>query len=188
MSMLLICFFFYTPVWYFTSVIYISTRNNAEYYYTYHKETVIQCYLTDKIVNIVTYMNMLFSCLIPFVCLIVCSILLIYSIRIIRSNINRSNQQLSEANLITLKKDNQFEITILALDCIFLLFYFPYNLLAIIQTIYVSEDLNLIKILFVANYVLEYVYYFGFASNFIVFVSVNKMFREEFIVVFKTIF
>ena len=187
-SILLICFFFYTPVWHFTSVIYISTRNNAEYYYTYHKETVIQCYLTDKIVNIVTYMNMLFSCLIPFVCLIVCSILLIYSIRIIRSKINRSNQQLSEANLITLKKDNQFEITILALDCIFLLFYFPYNLLAIIQTIYVSEDLNLIKILFVANYVLEYVYYFGFASNFIVFVSVNKMFREEFIVVFKKIF
>ena len=63
MSMLLICFFFYTPVWYFTSVIYISTRNNAEYYYTYHKETVIQCYLTEKIVNIVTFMNMLFSCL-----------------------------------------------------------------------------------------------------------------------------
>jgi hypothetical protein len=189
MSILLICFFFYTPVWYFTSVIYILTSNDGQYafYYTYRNETVIQCYLTEKIVSIVTYMNMLFSCLIPFVCLIVCSILLIYSIRIIRSKINRSNQQLSEANLITLKKDNQFAITILALDCIFLLFYFPYNILAIFQSFFVSDDFNLIEIVYFAKYVLEYVYYFGFASNFIVFISVNKMFREEFIVVLKSI-
>ncbi len=189
MSILLICFFYYTPLWYFTKVIYILTSSDGQYafYYTYRNETVIYCHLKEEIASIVTYMNMPFSCLIPFVCLIVCSILLIYSIRIIRLNISRSNQQLSEANLITLKKDNQFAVTILALDCIFLLFYFPYNILAIFQVFYVSDDFNLIQNIFFAKDVLEYVYYFGFASNFIVFMSVNKMFRGEFIVVLKSI-
>jgi hypothetical protein len=185
-GILLTCFFYYTPVWYYTEVIYISTNNNNpqyDYYYTYHNGTIGQCYLNENIVNIITFMNMAFSCLIPFVCLLTCSIQLILSIRLLRLRIINSNQS-CEINLETLKKDKEFAITILTLDCIFLLFCFPYNFLVFFEYFYQSNDLLTSNILFYLYYVLLYLYYLGFGSNLFIYLSVNKMFRDEFISLF----
>jgi hypothetical protein len=129
-GIMLTCFFYYTPVWYYTEVIYISTNNNNpkyDYYYTYHNGTVGQCYLNENIVNIITFMNMAFSCLIPFVCLLTCSIQLILSIRLLRLRINQNHS--SVINLATLNKDKEFAVTILTLDCIFLLIIFCFILI-----------------------------------------------------------
>lgn len=184
-GVMLTCFFYYTPVWYYTEVIYISTNNNNpqyDYYYTYHNGTIGQCYLNENIVKIITFMNMAFSCLIPFVCLLTCSIQLILSIRLLRLRINQNHS--SVINLATLNKDKEFAVTILTLDCIFLLFYFPYNFMVFFEYFYQTTDLVTNNILFHFNYVLLYLYYLGFGSNLFIYLSVNKMFRDEFISLF----
>jgi hypothetical protein len=188
-SILLTCFFYYTPVWYYTEVIYITTNNNNnnsqyDYYYTYHNGTIGQCYLNENIVKVITFMNMPFSCLMPFLCLIMCSIQLIHSIRLLRLRIINQTNQSSEINLETLKKDKEFALTTLTLDCIFLLFYFPYNFLIFFEYFYQSTDLFTNIILFHFNCVLLFLYYLGFGSNLFIYLSVNKMFRDEFISLF----
>lgn len=175
MLILVICFFYYTPTWYNYSIRYYTLGSqDYAYYLTERNNTIGVCYVDAKIQEITYYMNMIFSCIIPFICLLCCSFLLIYSIRLLRLRTAQNENS-------TDNSDKQFAMTILFLDLFFLLLYFPYNILNIFCYFYNTTNIQEAIIIENINYVLACLYYLSFSVNIIVYSIINKMFRDEFI-------
>jgi hypothetical protein len=177
MLILVVCFFYYTPTWYNYSIRYYTLGSQEyAYYLTEHNNTIGVCYVDPNIQEITYYINMIFSCIIPFIFLICCSLLLIYSIRLLRLRIPQNENSTHTAN-----SDKQFAMTILFLDLFFLLLYFPYNFLNIYCYFYNTTNIQEAIIIGHITYVLACLYYLSFSVNIIVYSIINKMFRDEFI-------
>jgi len=174
---LLYCKIFITLIYILPSysawILVLGSQDYA-YYLTERNNTIGVCYVDAKIQEITYYMNMIFSCIIPFICLLCCSFLLIYSIRLLRLRTAQNENS-------TDNSDKQFAMTILFLDLFFLLLYFPYNILNIFCYFYNTTNIQEAIIIENINYVLACLYYLSFSVNIIVYSIINKMFRDEFI-------
>ena len=86
------CFFYYSIDWLFFRMTYVVFRNDSiEYYDSMVNESTAYCVIDDNLFKINSYMNMFFSCLIPFIALITSSSLVIYSMTILRRRISQTN-------------------------------------------------------------------------------------------------
>jgi len=174
----LICFFFYSIDWLFYKMTYVVFFNNSiDYYDSMVSESVAVCYIDNSFFNANTYMNIFFSCLIPFIALITSSLLIIYSMTTLRRRISLPNSN-SAIFKKREKRDFQFARTILLLDLIFLAFNFPFQFFFILSnyfqvTIYGTN-------LYTIQMYLLYLYYSGSAINFLVYIVFNLNFRSEF--------
>jgi len=119
------CFFYYSIDWLFFRMTYVVFLNDSIKNYDYMvNESIAVCFMDDNLFKINSYMNMFFSCLIPFIALITSSSLVIYSMTILRRGISQTNSAMFKKRK---KRDLQFARTILLLDIIFLIFNFPFQ-------------------------------------------------------------
>lgn len=162
----------YSPVW---NVYYLPTQN-----FTLLKNgsvlaknitNLAYCYITDDVGYIVYWINLIFAVLIPFVLLIVSSVLIIYSMRVLTNHFakNISDNQIHNRRE---KRDLDYTLIILSLDIIFLVCNFPYKFLLTLTMI----DYN-----YMIYFVLYYLYYLGYSINLLNYLVVNRSFRNIFI-------
>jgi len=170
--------FYYYTQWLDYQVTYVS-------YDSMNNQTLALCYINDKSHEIGSLMDAVYSCLTPFIALITSSILIIYTLK--QSRLRFRSAQNSEAAQRREKKDYEFAKTILSLDIIFLLFHFPYSFFAVIRAYFVtiSPISPFYDAYMIIQYFILYLYYIGYANNFIIYMIFNKNFRSEFLNLFK---
>ncbi len=170
------CFFYYSINWIFFKITFVVFSNESiDYYESMVNESIAVCYIDNSIFEIASYMNVFFSCLIPFIALITSSLLIIYSMTKLRRRISHPN---STSNKKREKRDFEFARTILSLDLIFLLFKFPFNFFILASNYFtVHWNSGLIKDVAVS---LLYFNYIGTGINFLVYILFNHNFRSEF--------
>jgi len=115
-------------------------------------------------------MNMPFAVFVPFCCLLVCSVLIIYSLNVLRKRLARSSTN-PLINRRREKRDMDYARTILFMDIAFLFFFFPYTFLLVIANYFEYNSY--------AAIVLFYIYYIGFGINILIYLIANKAFRAE---------
>ena len=184
--LLLVCIFYYSPDWIYYELEYATLVNYSYYVYTdiFANQTVSTCHIDQNLFIITSYMNAFFASIIPFFILITSSILITYSMWVIRKRMN-SNSMNSAVARRRSQRDFQFACTILSLDVIFLLFYFPNALYLIITNYFPSNAYS--YSLVILQEVLGYFYQFSSGYNIFVFLLFNKLFRSEFLELLKVI-
>jgi len=132
------------------------------------------CNLSDFYTVLVYVMNMPFAVFVPFILLITSSLLIIYSMNLLRKRINMHNNNNSSNKDILKrrqKRDLDYAKTILFLDITFLIFYFPYLLIIVIGNYYTDYDGYAALVFF-------FLYYIGFGNNIFVYLAASKSFRK----------
>ena len=119
-----------------------------------------------------------FAVFVPFVLLITSSVLIIYSMTLLRRRINMYNINSADTNKRREKRDWDYARTILFLDITFLIFYFPYVLILIIGNYLTDYDSYAVLVFF-------YIYYIGFGNNIFVYLAASTTFRKELNLIFS---
>ncbi len=114
--------------------------------------------------DLTAFMDLVNSTLIPFIFMLVCSLVLIKFVFTARRKIKKRNTSTEQKRLL---KDIQFSLTIMLLNADFMVFNLPVCVIQIIQ----SE----------MSFYVEMFFYAQFANNFIILLCCNKMFRDEFL-------
>jgi hypothetical protein len=173
----IVTFFYYHGQWLYFKVIYAAFINETFVYYdSMTSESQPYCYIDNAIFEIQSLMDAIFTCVTPFIALITCSFLIIYALKQARLRL-RSSQNATTARRRE-QKDFEFAKTILSLDVLFLFFHFPYPIFIIIQTYitFINREIGM-----TIQYAFIYLYYIGYANNFIIYFTFNKDFRAEFL-------
>ena len=144
-------------------------------------ESIAVCFMDDNLFKINSYMNMFFSCLIPFIALITSSSLVIYSMTILRRRISQTNSAMFKKRK---KRDLQFARTILLLDIIFLIFNFPFQFFLIVLNYF--PDVWYTNSLYNIEPYLLYLYYIRPGFHFFIYIIFNINFRSEFFKLIET--
>ena len=119
----IICFFSYCIVWLYEKRTYAVVLNDSYVNYdTYVNDSFPVCYIEINLYNKLTYVNIAFDCLTPFILMIIQSIMIIYSMRVARLRILHSSSAHAKKRI---QRDFQFAQTILLLDLTFFVFKFP---------------------------------------------------------------
>lgn len=163
----LICLFWYCKIWLEYEIKFYKFVNST-LVRSSERTNIAACVLNAQSMLEIYIMDMPFSIFVPFLLLIACSIIIIWTMRQVRI---RLNQHSTEINKKREKRNLNYAKTILSLDIIFLLFNFPYGFLQIIGN-YIEYD-------WTAALVLFYIYYIGFGINFFTYLAFNKTFRRE---------
>ena len=184
-TFILTVFYYYTQ-WLDYQVSYVALVNLTYVYYdSMNNQTLALCYINDKSYDIGSLMDAVYSFLTPFIALITSSILIIYTLK--QSRLRLRLAQNSAAAQRREKKDYEFAKTILSLDIIFLLFHFPLSFFAVIRAYFenISPISPFYNAYMIIQYFILYLYYIGYANNFIIYLIFNKNFRSEFLNLFK---
>lgn len=139
---------------------------------TIYNITVTDClYQTILIAQICTFFDFVNSTLLPFLVMLVCSIMLIVYIFRTRKNISSKKCLKNERN--RMQKDIRFSTTILFLNFFFLVLNLPIQYVTV-----VFVDLTI-------TYFNYFLYYFSYGVNFYILFFTNSMFRNEFLEIFR---
>ncbi len=137
----------------------------------YRNNSVFGCNFIDiDTQNLILLAGLVNRIIIPFVLMIICSVLLTYTV--FRSRRNFSNR----INLITLKKDVKFSITSILLNFVYIFLNLPAIIVFLIPSLYIYD-------VFV-NFGL-YIFYMCYAVEFYLILISNSMVRKEFFKMLK---
>lgn len=175
-----VCFFYYCIAWLKNNKVY-SVESNGSYvfYDTYVNDSFPVCYIEMSYYKILSYMNIGFDVLVPFILMVIQSVLIIYSMQVARLRILHSSSAHARKRI---QRDFQFAQTILLLDFTFFLFKFPLGFYQMYLTIANrSADVSSQA----ALNILFYMYNVFPAVNFLVFLIFNRNFRQELFIIFN---
>ena len=161
-TILVISFVVYSPYLFFLETITPNDGKNKTF-----------CKCVNQIYDILTFIDFAYSTLIPFLIMFIFSLLIIYSF--IKSK-NRIAVLFASVDRKRVSRDRKFCITILILNFIFLILNCPDALMNYID--YDEDD-----ILPILSNALFYTY---FAIDFLIYIFVNSIFRNEFLDCFKS--
>ena len=178
----LICIFFYCPIWLNYKLEYATLVNQSYYIYSdiFTDQTVTLCNIDKNIQRISSYLNAFFSTIIPFFVLITLSIMLIFTVWILRKRIAEASSTNNKTLVNRSRRDFHFVCSILFLDIFFLLLYFPYGLFLIFESYFPSYFQNdFFYIYYYLQTALGYLYQTSSATSIFVYLFFNKSFRSE---------
>ena len=114
----LICIFFYCPIWLNYKLEYATLVNQSYYIYSdiFTDQTVTLCNIDKNIQRISSYLNAFFSTIIPFFVLITLSIMLIFTVWILRKRIAEASSTNNKTLVNRSRRDFHFVCSILFLD------------------------------------------------------------------------
>lgn len=128
------------------------------------------CYLSDDYSNLIKIIDLLQSTVLPFILMVVFSLLLMHTIFQSRLRILRMTRQLDRSRL---KKDIKFAITSITLNALFIVLNLPLNVFELMK---INSDLR--------EY-FYFVFFFGSCVNFHVLFFSNPIFRKEVVCLFR---
>ena len=111
-------------------------------------------------------------CLVPFLLMIIFSILLIRTIFKSRQRVTLNDSSRQQKRL---RQDIKFTISLLSMNFLFIILNTPYELYVLFP--YIFSDYS--------YYIIAYIYFSTFAINFYLFLFTNSLFRSEFISLFS---
>jgi hypothetical protein len=177
----MVTFFYYHAQWLYFRVIYAAFLNSTVVYYdSMTSETQPYCFINDEIFQTQSLMDAIYTCVTPFIALISCSFLIIYTLKQARLRLRSSQNEASAQRRE--QRDFEFAKTILSLDILFLLFHFPFPIFTIIQT-YVTFSDRVLGMKIQHSFI--YLFYIGYANNIFIYFAFNNDFRAEFLNLFK---
>ena len=182
----IVTLFYYTSVWLGYEVGFIALINSTYVYYdSMNSQTISACYIPDQLFQITSLMDTIYACLSPFLALITCSGLIIYTLK--QSRLRLVPRPKSAQEKRREKRDYEFGKTILSLDLIFLLFHFPFTLFALFRAYFlglISPSSPYFNAYMIVQSTFIYLSYIGYGNNIILFLIFNKDFRAEFMKTF----
>jgi hypothetical protein len=129
-------------------------------------------FINDESTQVADQMNFANYCLLPFIFMIVFSILLIRTIFKSRQRVTLNNSSRQQKRL---RQDIKFTISLLSMNLLFIILNIPYELYVIFPYIFLADySFDLVA----------YIYFSTFAINFYLFLFTNSLFRSEFISLF----
>jgi len=129
-------------------------------------------FINNEWQTIISAMDIVNCLLVPFLLMLLFSILLIVTIFNSRSRVNLN---VSDRGKKRLKHDTKFAISLITMNLFFLLLILPLMINAFLLPYY-SSDLH---------FILYYIYFISFAVNFYVLFITNSLFRKVFFLYFK---
>jgi hypothetical protein len=168
-GILIVLFALYSPAWnvYFSpDQAFSLSANNT--FLSKNNTNLAYCYIPDGISNIVYQINLLTEIMIPFLFLMVSSVLIIYSMRVLRNRLRIASSRREN-------RDLDYAFVILSLGIIFLFLNFPYGVLLTLTSI----DFN-----FMIKFIFYYFHNLSYSINIFIYMAVNRSFRIMFITQF----
>jgi hypothetical protein len=184
--LLVICIFFYCPIWINYELKYASLVNNSYYIYSdvFTDQIITTCYIDPNIYIVSSFINAFFSTIIPFFILITLSVMLIYSMWILRKRIATATSRNAKALARRSRRDFHFACSILFLDILFFLLYFPNGIYLILESNFpYFRDISF----YYLKITLAYLYQSSAATSIFVYFFFNKIFRSELFIILKNI-
>jgi hypothetical protein len=133
----------------------------------------VMCSFTDSDIDVIlSWMDLINRVLVPFLLMIIFSILLIHSIF---SSSNRILTNYTTSENMTFKKDIKLSITSLLLNLFYILLCLPIS---------INDFVNFTEFYFTFTL---YVFYMSYAVNFYIILISNSLVRREFLILFKII-
>jgi len=124
-------------------------------------------FISDESFQISYQMNFVNYCLLPFIFMIVFSILLIRTIFKSRQRVTLNNSSRQQKRL---RQDIKFTISLLSMNLLFILLNIPYELYVLFPFIFPADY---------SFYLIVYIYISTFAINFYLFLFTNSLFRSD---------
>jgi hypothetical protein len=130
-------------------------------------------FIDEKSYQIAEQMNFANFCLVPFLLMIIFSILLIRTIFKSRQRVTLNDSSRQQKRL---RQDIKFTISLLSMNLLFIILNTPYELYVIFPYIFLADY---------SYDLVAYIYFSTFAINFYLFLFTNSLFRSEFISLFS---
>jgi len=140
----------------------------------YNQTEITLCYMDPYLNYIYNIIDLINRVILPFLLMIIFSILIIYTIFSSRRRITSNNPQ----NNRSFRRDIRFSLIIILLNISFIVLSLPVTLLVFVAS---QSDTVLYVNLF---YFFNYLYFFSFCTNFYLMFAVNSLFRGGFYSIF----
>lgn len=157
---LVVCLAFYSPVALYIDLLYVQTPN-------------VTCSFTSQDMgNLITYMDLGFRAVVPFILMLIFNLILIVSLFMSRNRILE--------NFLTLENQTYYKEIRLSISCICM------NMLYIATQLPVSLTVFNAMLWSDYAYILSlYIFYMSYSVNGYILLCTNSLFREKFFKIFK---
>ncbi len=159
---------FYCQRFIYTDLMYKNSTNLTSLTCTTRPEYIIH-------MDIFKWIDTVISTIVPFFLMLICSSLLIYTVFKSRRRMTATNKSNSTKANRSIARDIKFSMTLILLNFVFVIFKLP-----VILYITLKGDISSVWFS-----ILDDLYYSCFAINFYIYLGVNSIFCDEFLVMFN---